>query len=140
MRQPIITVGMPVRNNAPTIRTAVRSILLQTIPDWELLLVDDGSTDGMVDALGDLLCDPRIRVFSDGKALGISSRLNQTLDLARGRYYARMDGDDVSYPERFEQQLEFLQTHPEVNLVGAQLLIVAEGGRVLGERRGPQTA
>jgi len=130
---------MPVRNNARTIRTAVRSIQLQTVPDWELLLVDDGSTDGTVDAVRDLLCDPRIRVFSDRKALGISSRLNQTLDLGTGRYYARMDGDDVSYPERFEQQLEFLQTHPEVNLVGAQMLIVGEAGRVLGERRGPRT-
>ena len=139
MGQPIITVGMPVRNNASTIRTAVRSIQHQTVPDWELLLIDDGSTDGTVDAVGDLLRDPRIRVFSDGKALGISSRLNQTLDLATGCYYARMDGDDVSYPERFEQQLELLQTHPEVNLVGAQMLIVGEGGRVLGERRGPQT-
>ena len=139
MGQPIITVGMPVRNNARSIRTAVRSIQHQTVPDWELLLIDDGSTDGTVDAVGDLLCDPRIRVFSDGKALGISSRLNQTLDLATGCYYARMDGDDVSYPERFEHQLQFLQTHPEVNLVGAQMLIVGESGRVLGERRGPQT-
>jgi glycosyltransferase involved in cell wall biosynthesis len=139
MGQPIITVGMPVRNNARTIRTAVRSIQLQTVPDWELLLVDDGSTDGTLDTVGDLLRDPRIRVLSDGKALGISSRLNQTLDLGTGRYYARMDGDDVSYPERFEQQLRFLQSHPEVNLVGAQMLIVGEGGRALGERRGPRT-
>ncbi len=137
MGQPSITVGMPVRNNARTIRAAVRSIQLQTVPDWQLLLVDDGSTDGTLDAVGDLLCDPRIHVFSDGKALGISSRLNQTLDTGTGRYYARMDGDDVSYPERFEYQLQFLQTHPEVNLVGAQMLIVGESGRVLGERRGP---
>ena len=137
MGQPSITVGMPVRNNARTIRAAVRSIQLQTVPDWQLLLVDDGSTDGTLDAVRDLLCDPRIHVFSDGKALGISSRLNQTLDTGTGRYYARMDGDDVSYPERFEHQLQFLQTHPEVNLVGAQMLIVGESGRVLGERRGP---
>jgi glycosyltransferase involved in cell wall biosynthesis len=139
MGRPSITVGMPVRNNVRTIRRAVRSIQLQTVPDWELLLVDDGSTDGTLGAVRDLLCDPRIRIFSDGKALGISSRLNQTLDIGRGRYYARMDGDDVSYPERFLHQLQFLQSNPEVNLVGAQMLIVGENGRVLGERRGPLT-
>ena len=139
MSAPLITVGMPVRNNAATIRRAVLSIQLQTVTEWEMLLVDDGSFDGTLDVISDLLADARIRVLSDGYHLGIVARLNESLTLARGRYYARMDGDDVSYPDRFERQLDFMQRHSGVDLLGAQVLVIDSHGEPLGERRCPTT-
>ncbi|MBE7734525.1 glycosyltransferase family 2 protein [Devosia faecipullorum] len=128
----MITIAMPVFNGGHLLRIALDSILLQTFQDWELLLIDDGSTDGAVNALpADL--DPRIRVFSDGRNLGLASRLNQAIDLARGRYFARMDHDDVSHPERLAQQVAYLEANPRTDLLGTKCVAISENDRILGE-------
>src|SRR5579871_2414525 len=98
---PLVSVGMPVRNNERTLARAIASILGQTHPQLELILIDDGSSDGTL-RVAQSFSDSRIRLFSDGQSLGLSTRLNQAIDVSGGRYFARMDGDDVSYPERFE--------------------------------------
>ncbi len=130
---PLVSIGMPVYNCAATLGAAIRSILNQTFSDWELLLVDDGSTDGTLD-LARAISDPRIRVFADRSHLGLVARLNQVVDLSRGTYFARMDGDDVSYPERLALQREYLEEHPEIDLLAGGVLVFGRDGQVLGTR------
>ncbi|MFS8930206.1 glycosyltransferase family 2 protein [Cupriavidus taiwanensis] len=126
-----ITVLLPVRNGAKTIVSAVRSILDQTFDDFELVVLDDGSTDNTV-ALIQGLKDPRVRLISDGRQLGLAQRLNQGLDLARGRYLARMDADDLSFPERLRRQFEFLELHTDIDLLGCRVAIFRNDGSIVG--------
>jgi glycosyltransferase involved in cell wall biosynthesis len=129
----LVSVGMPIHNCEQTIAVAVRSLLNQTFENWELLLIDDGSTDQTV-ALARSFSDPRIHVLADKSHRGLVFRLNQAIDLSRGRYFARMDGDDVSYPERLRLQVEYLEKHPEIDLLGGGILIFGQDGEVLGTR------
>ena len=122
---------MPVLNGGHHLRLAVASIIQQTFRDWEMLLFDDGSTDGSIDSLC-ALTDPRITIVKDGYSRGIAERLNQAIDMARGHLFARMDHDDVSHPDRFQQQVAFLQTHPGVDLLATSCLTIDETDRVTG--------
>jgi glycosyltransferase involved in cell wall biosynthesis len=130
-RQPLISIGMPVYNCGPFIEAAVASLQAQTYPHWELLLVDDGSQDDTLKRV-QRLHDPRIRLFADGRNQGLPTRLNQTIDAARGTLFARMDGDDIAYPERFARQVAFLKAHPEVDVVSTHLLVFRSDGTVSG--------
>jgi glycosyltransferase involved in cell wall biosynthesis len=132
---PLISIAMPVRNNSATLDLAVRSMQWQTYENWELILIDDGSTDDTAQrARRCAAADSRIRVLVDGHGRGLPERLNQAIGLSRGPFFARMDGDDVAYPERLERQLEYLQAHPTVDLVGASAIVFADDGRALGKR------
>jgi glycosyltransferase involved in cell wall biosynthesis len=133
----LISIGMPVYNSARTLRSTIRSLLAQTYTNWELLLVDDGSSDETLD-IAKSYDDPRIRIYSDGARLGIAPRLNQAIDVARGIYFARMDGDDIAYPTRLGTQLIYLNEHPGVNLVGAHCLVFGANGVARGKRAGPE--
>lgn len=133
----IVSVIMPVRDVVATVGSAVQSIRLQTFEDWELLILDDGSTDGTLDLLHRFELDSRVRVLADGLHLGLPRRINQALTIAEGRFVARMDGDDISYPERLELQLEFMETHPEVDLVGSPMFIIGDDGQTIGQRSCP---
>ncbi len=125
--QPLITVAMPIYNAGLDLRLAVMSIVRQTCTDWELLIVDDGSTDHALDAIRDILAaDGRIRVFSDGQNKGLAARLNECIDLARGTYFARMDQDDVSYPERFSRQIQMLEEDAKLDLVAVRAIYLDE--------------
>lgn len=128
---PPISVLLPVRNGERTIVSAARSILEQTFENFELVVLDDGSTDRTA-ALVRGLDDPRVRLISDGRQLGLTARLNQGVDLARGRYLARMDGDDLSFPDRLKRQLEFLETHPDIDLVGCRAAVFRNDGSIVG--------
>src|SRR5450830_847145 len=91
---PLVTVAMPVYNAGKYLRLAVLSIVKQTFTDWEMLVIDDGSTDNAFDSIADIK-DDRIRILRDGTNKGLAARLNEAIDLARGQYFARMDQDDV---------------------------------------------
>lgn len=134
--RPLISVGMPVRNNVTTLDRAVRSILGQSYGEIELLLIDDGSTDGTLDLMR-RFGDPRVRVISDGESLGLPTRLNQAIDFASGELFARMDGDDISYPERFERQLAVLRASPGLDLCGTSLIVFRDDDTAIGVRRSP---
>ena len=134
----LVSIGMPVYNCAATLDTAVRSILNQTFSKWELLLVDDGSTDETPCAAR-AYRDPRIRVFADGLHQGLVARLNQAIGLSCGKYFARMDGDDVSYPERLALQVRYLEEHAEIDLLGGRMLVFGRGGQVLGAQENRTT-
>ncbi|MBI4536550.1 MAG: glycosyltransferase [candidate division NC10 bacterium] len=127
--RPRVSVIMPVYNEERYVRQAVDSILRQTFTDFEFIILDDGSTDGTPDILRSY-ADPRIRVFSQPNA-GLSPSLNRCLSLASARYLARMDGNDVSDPERLRTQVEFLDGHPEVGLLGAYYENIDDGGRTV---------
>lgn len=131
MHSPLLTVALSVFNGGAQLRPAILSIVQQTFVDWELLLIDDGSTDGAVDVIAEIN-DPRIRIVRDGQNLGLAARLNQAIDLARGALFARMDGDDISHPQRFAQQVELLQGDASVDLVATQCLTICENDEIVG--------
>ena len=108
---------MPVYNAEAYIAESVQSILDQTEPDFELLLIDDCSTDSSVEIINSFK-DPRIILHRKKRNSGYTESLNWAIDQARGKYIARMDADDVSYLKRFEKQLAFLEQHPNVALCG----------------------
>lgn len=128
---PLVSIGMPVFNGGPALHVAVRSVLAQTMPDWELLLIDDGSDDGEPDAVA-ALGDPRIRFVKDGRNKGLSVRLNETLDMARGRYFARMDHDDICHPERLRLQVAALEANRDIDLLASRCIRVSDGLRFTG--------
>jgi glycosyltransferase involved in cell wall biosynthesis len=128
-----VSIGIPFLNAGPTLADAVRSVLAQTYGDWELLLVDDGSSDGSVEIARGVR-DPRVRVVSDGVRRGLPDRLNQIAALARGRYLARMDADDLMHPERLERQVRFLDADPRVDLVDTATFTIDEHNEPLGVR------
>jgi len=128
---PTLTVAMPVYNAGEYLRPAVMSIVKQTFKDWELLIIDDGSTDNAIDSISDLL-DSRIQILRDGMNKGLAARLNESIDLARGLYFARMDQDDISYPERFAKQLDLLKCDAKLDVVAVRATRISEQGENIG--------
>ncbi len=115
--RPLVSVLLPVRNAAATLARAVDSVRRQTLQDWELVVVDDGSTDGTRAWLQDAArADARLRLVNPA-ARGLVPALNSGLAAARGMFVARMDADDECHPERLAAQVEFLVTHPGTGLV-----------------------
>lgn len=129
--QPFISIGMPVFNCEDSLIPAIRSLVNQDYTNWELILIDDGSKDNTI-RFAKRFGDKRIRVFSDGQNLGLPERLNQTITMGQGKYFARMDGDDIAYPERLKTQVNYLEKHPEIDLVGSRIIIFNRQGRSLG--------
>ena len=128
-----VSIGLPFYNNRATLGDAIRSVFSQTFSDWELILVDDGSTDGSLE-LAQGLCDSRVRVFRDGINRGLPARLNQIAGLARGHYLARMDGDDLMHPERLAHQVEVLDRNKDAELAGTAIFSLDRSGRPRGMR------
>ncbi len=131
--RPAVTVGMPFRNPGPFLEYAVRSLFAQTFDDWELVLIDDGSTDESV-KLAAGIDDARVRLIRDGRALGLVPRLNQVIDLSRGRYIARMDADDMIHPHRLSAQLEFLEKNTGTDVVDSGAVILDAERNPVGVR------
>lgn len=133
---PVISIGLPAFNSERTLRQAIRSIIGQTYTDWELLVMDDGSSDGTA-KLARSFDDPRIKVMSDGGHRGLPGQLNRAVDLARGRYFARMDADDIAYPSRLEKQTQFLDENSDIHLLGTWMTVFKSDGSLIGTRRFP---
>lgn len=114
---PKVTVLMAVYNGEGYLREAMDGILTQTFPDFEFLIINDGSTD-LTKEIIQSYEDPRIRLVDNERNLGLTRSLNKGLELAKGEYIARQDADDISEPERLAQQVTFLEMHTEVALVG----------------------
>ena len=127
---PKVTIGLPFYHDVQFIKDAIQSVIKQTYTDWELIVVDDGGNDGSL-GIAKTIIDKRVKIISDGKNLGLPSRLNQTISIAKGEYYFRMDADDIMIPERVEQQVRYLETHKDVDVVGAKSIIIDEQNRVI---------
>lgn len=128
-----VSIGIPFFNSERTLADAIRSVFAQTFADWELLLMDDGSGDGSL-ALAQRVRDPRVHVISDGVHKGLPTRLNEIAALARGKYFARMDSDDLMHPERLQRQVEFLDQNPGVDLLGAAVCTIDHANNPVGIR------
>lgn len=126
-----ISVLMPVYNTPENyLREAVESILAQTCADFEFLILNDASTDDNVEKVIKSYDDKRIRYWQNDRNLGISLSRNKLIGLSRGEYLAVFDHDDVSLPERLEKQAAFLDTHPEVGVVGCWYRILGTENKV----------
>lgn len=136
---PQVSVLMPVYNGARYLRAAVDSILSQTLRDFELIAVDDGSTDGSGSLLADYQAqDARLRLLRQPSNQGIVAALNLGLQQARGEFIARMDCDDISHPDRLARQVAFLQAHPQVGMLGTDALFIDPDGRRLARMGHPR--
>jgi glycosyltransferase involved in cell wall biosynthesis len=128
---PVISVVMSIRDSAATVEAAVRSIVAQSFADWELIVIDDGSTDDGAERVA-AVEDPRIRIFRRTESLGLPRRLNEAVTLSRGEFIARMDADDVSYPVRLATQLALLRREPALDLVASKALVFRGAGEPIG--------
>ena len=120
MTNPSISILMPVYNTAPYLREAVDSILAQTFRDFELIILDDCSSDESP-AILDTYTDERIVRYRGQKNVGIANILNIGIEMARGKYIARMDSDDISLPNRLQVQYDYLEHHPGCDLVSVAM-------------------
>lgn len=128
--RPIISVLLPTYNMAAYLGRAIDSILAQTYPHFELIVLDDGSTDYTADVLA-RYDDPRLIIQRNECNLGYIPTLNNGLKTARGTYIARQDADDISLPERFAAQVAYLQAHPDVGLLGSQIAYADRQGKLI---------
>jgi glycosyltransferase involved in cell wall biosynthesis len=125
---PRITVLMPAYNRERYIRDAIESVLAQTRTDFELLIVDDGSTDGTAARVASYR-DPRIRLLRNPQNLGIPATRNRGISEARGEFIAMLDSDDIAHPRRLEKQVAFLERRPRHALVGSWFRYIDDEGR-----------
>lgn len=134
---PHVSIVLPVRDGSAFLTIAVGSILRQTLPNLELIIVDDGSQDdtpAILDALS--ACDNRIRILRQAP-LGVAAALNTGLSAARAAVVARMDADDIAAPDRLARQLATLDSRPNTVAIGSACRILDRDGKLLGYRNPP---
>ncbi len=129
---PRVSVLMPVYNGGRYIREAMDGIVEQTYLDWEFVIVDDCSTDDTSEILDERL-DPRLVRIRNEVNLGVAASLNRGLEAVRGCYVARQDADDWSAPERIAAQVDYLDAHPSVDVVGSWTIVVDADGTPIGK-------
>ena len=127
-----ISVGIAFYNAELFLENAISSVLNQSFKDFELILMNDGSTDCSLE-IAQKFTDPRIKLFSDGKNLGLAQRLNMLVELARGDYFARMDADDIMHHQRLETQLKYLEMHPDIDVLGSDAYSINTQNQVGGK-------
>ncbi|MEM6299439.1 MAG: glycosyltransferase [Bacteroidota bacterium] len=136
MQTPFVSVMMPAYNAAPYIGEAIESILSQTYANFELIILDDGSTDDTLEIAKKYATkDSRIRLLENEGNQGLAFTRNRLLQEVKGAYLAILDSDDVSLPTRLEKQVAFLNAHPQVGLLGTAVTTISEKGEPLGQMR-----
>ena len=139
-KAPEISVIMGIYNqqNEEYLEQAIRSVLRQTFPNFEFIIYDDGSNEEVAARLEEYARqDERIRLIRDPKNRGLAYSLNACIDVAKGKYLARMDDDDISEPNRLQVQLDFMESHPEVAFVGCNAKLIDQEG-TWGVRKMPE--
>ncbi len=121
---PTVTVLMSVYNGMPYLPNSVLSVLKQTFTNLELLIIEDGSTDGSLNYL-QTLQDQRVRIEINQKNLGMAASLNKGILLARGKYIARLDADDICLPERIQTQVDFLELNQKIEVFGSYAQVIS---------------
>jgi glycosyltransferase involved in cell wall biosynthesis len=122
MKTPKVSILLPVYNAEEFIRDSVDSLIGQTFADFELLILEDKSTDGTLNIL-ESYSDPRIRLIRNDHNKKLIANLNQGIELAKGEYIARMDADDIAHPERLSEQVGFLDQHTDVIVLGSNVRV-----------------
>jgi len=136
MKKPELTIGISFYNAKDNIINLARCIYSQTFSDWELILADDGSTDGGAD-IARKIKDPRVKVIGEGKNRGMAVRYNQITKMAQGEFIARFDADDLCDPRRFEKQISFFRENPDIDVVSSDLLSLDEKDQPINRRTNP---
>lgn len=127
VENPSVSVVMAVYNGALYLKTAIQSVLDQSLPDFELIVINDGSTDD-TEKIIKSFSDPRI-VYIKQSNQGLGAALNTGIAKAKGKYIARMDADDISLPLRLQSQFDYLGAHPDIALVGTSYQVINEQGK-----------
>lgn len=126
---PKVSVIMGIYNCAPYLQQALDSLYVQTFQNFELILCDDGSTDDTYQiALKYSKCHTNIILLKNTKNKGLNYTLNKCLSIAKGEYIARMDGDDLSLPDRFQKEIDFLDNNPQYAIVSTPMYYFDENG------------
>lgn len=133
MENDIVSIGIPMYNAEKFIKYAINSVLSQTYQNFELIITDDGSTDKSVEIVRSF-DDKRIKLILDGQNKGISFRLNQQINLAKGNFFVRMDADDIMFPNRLEKQIDFLKNNPNIDVVGSSIVILDDENNIIAFR------
>lgn len=129
---------MPVYNQQTSVLTAVDSILSQTFKDFYFIIIDDASTDNSLEILqASLKKDQRIKIIINRHHLGLTKSLNKALKLVKTKYISRMDADDISLPTRLAKQINYLETHPQIGLLGTAAYLIDDFGKQIGLKRHP---
>lgn len=137
-KDPLVSVIMATYNETPHIlEESIKSILEQSYKNIELLIFDDSTNANTKKTIDFFAEDERIRVFRGSQRIGFVQSLNQGLKEAKGKYIARMDGDDFSYKTRIEKEVKFLENNIDVDVIGGQIEIINEKGNVISHRRYP---
>ena len=134
---PLVSVLMPVYKTAPYLSEAMDSMLHQTFNDYELIVLDDCSPD-IAEEILDAYDDSRIVRYKGENNVGLSNVLNVGIEMARGKYIARMDSDDISLPNRLQIQVDYLETHSEIDLVSVGMQLFGAKESVWIRERNPE--
>ncbi len=131
-----ISVLMAVHNGIPFLEETINSILGQTLPDFEFIIVNDSSNDGSVDLINQYaLIDKRIKLIHNTQEKGLANSLNIGLRASNNKIVARQDADDISYPDRLEKQVSYLNKHSDVSVLGSWAKLINKDGVDLGKIR-----
>jgi glycosyltransferase involved in cell wall biosynthesis len=131
-KPPVVSVILSMRNGASTVGATVRSILMQTLSDWEMIVIDNGSSDRSGDIVEGFQ-DGRIRLVRESRSATLAARLNQAVALSKGEFIARMDADDICFPERLDRQVARLREEPRLDLIGCGAVVFTSEGKLVGE-------
>lgn len=134
MERPLISILMPVYNAEQFLHEAIESVLNQSFKDFEFLIIDDGSTDRS-ESIVRSYRDPRIRFYQNEENLGISATLNRGIELAGADLIARMDADDICFPDRLQRQYNFIISHPDGALFSCWAEEITEDKQLIGVER-----
>lgn len=127
-----VSIIMPAYNAAGTIRASIDSVIRQTYPHWELIVIDDGSMDGTGDILKEYsLHESRVRYLANGRNAGVSATRNRGAAEAKGAWIAFLDSDDLWRPDKLEKQMELLRKHPQADLIFTGSAFIDSKGRLL---------
>ncbi|MHC4455640.1 MAG: glycosyltransferase family 2 protein [Planctomycetota bacterium] len=138
MSTPLVSITSAFYNEESNLLNMVKSIFAQTFTDWELILLDDGSTDNSY-KIAQSIDDPRVRAFSNRRNSGRAASLNRITTLACGKYIARMDADDICCIERIEKQVKLMESQPDVDIVGTGMCYLDKNDKPLGHRYAPSS-
>lgn len=138
MNNPKVSIVMPVYNQEEYIQETLNSLLTQTFKDFELIIVNDGSSDKTAEIISKFK-DQRIKLFNNQTNKGLVYSLNKGLKEAKGQYIARADGDDIYLPARLTKQVEFLDSHSDYVIVGCDATKIDQNGKEIGEINHPET-
>lgn len=133
MDEILVSIGIPMYNAERFLKNTIQSVLNQTYTNFELIITDDGSSDRSIEIIKSFK-DSRIILIADGCNKGISYRLNQQIQIAKGKYFFRMDADDLMFPERVKTQVDYLENNPNIDAVGTPVVVLNDENEIISFR------